>query len=70
MFWRKKELTYDEELVVTVRHLQNWIEFMESEISGKADNVELPNLGDRKVAEVKRILASFRATVQFLEPLQ
>lgn len=70
MFWRKKELTYDEELAVTVSHLQHWIEFIETEIAGEADNVEIADLGDMKVAQAKRVLLSLRSSLAFLEPMK
>lgn len=70
MFWnKKKELTYDEELSVTVAHLKSWAEFMATEIEGEADNVEIADFGDMKVAEVRRLMKTFQQVVNFLEPM-
>lgn len=72
MFFRKKKraLTFDEELEVTITHLQGWAEFIETEISGEADNVEIPDLGDMKVANARRLMKTIQQVVKFLEPMK
>jgi hypothetical protein len=69
MFWKRKELTYDEELAITVQQLEGWVDFIEMEIAGEADDAEIGDLGDMTVATAKRHLAGLESTLELLKPM-